>query len=818
MALQIIQAKVFEGSTRPAFVYADLPAPRLVGSFNSIFNNLSEILNALDHDKTGNNLENVFYTLAHHVGIQKAIKPQRSAETFEFQNMIPWDIDHADTIKAFDYAECVAQVLGCTRSDLTLVNSGNGVQIFAQLKHRIQSSKYFSQNRLYYKEICLKIAEKMKSAGLPGVVDPSVFDPARIMRLPGTRNKKPGKIDKECVVLQHTVAQLDIDLKIISGFSQAEAENISPIDVKRTFPHPDFQEMVKECDFIEWCIAHPEEVHEPHLFDLLSFLVVQDPLKKVFIQEKEYSPREVGLYVFERATASASLARADFDNKWEQSSRYGVRKCSTIKERWDKACEGCPHWGKIATPVALKSKTHIGSEVNGYWVLNAKGQPIHPHYGDLGKVFELENPYITDTEGRLIIFDHHFYDEQSPFSIKRWLENKLIPSDPIREHMRNEFLSKLRTVNALTSQECNRLFNETIKGTLNCQNGILQITTGELLPHSSNYGHRYILPYDFIPDEPSTLFMEWLTTIMQGRLELIHSILDMMAYTLWPTYDDHVFIYFIGEQGKNGKSTLMNIIRAVIGAQNHSDVNIEQLTGNRFAVAELEGKLANFSEESSGIELDSERMGRLKDLSSGGTMFVERKNENGFSFKNKAKLFFSANKAPRFVEQNGAIKRRLLTIPFDYDIQDPNSKIEDQLLAEAPKILSMLVKRVQENVARNQGRFLVSRGGKEAEKARKKVFTTGNTVVEWANEFIESSETVPENNYVVIKEAYALYTSWCEENGFRNPQNKISFGKTMTDFVLAPLIAHKHSKKRVGKETLNIYPHTRYKNGEENVI
>ncbi len=726
---------------------------------------------------------NLFYTVAHHAGIEGASLPQRTMATFAYQTVIAWDIDGGDTTKAMDYAACVAELLEVDVSNLTVVASGNGVHVIANLKYPIRSVKFFAENKLAYKEACLRIKEKMQGRELEGKVDPSIFDPARVLRLPGTTNRKPGKPDTQCVLVQYTDANLELDLCKLSGLKKIIEENIGPAEIRRIYPSPDFAEMVKECRFVSEVAEHPDTVKEYHVFDLLSILGNVLPNAKAEFAGVTYDARSLGEKVFKGATNSSSLSRADFDEKWTNASRYGSRTCKTIDDRWGK-CSTCPHWGKVPTPLALKGPEHIGSEAAGYWVMNSKGAYAHPSYSDLSKLFAREFSYVAFGRGeRIYMFNDKHYEPMDSLSIKSWIEKKVIPSDPMRESHRIEFKAKVLVGGAVAAKAEEELFERSIRGRLNCNNGVLNIKTGDFQPHSPLIGFQQVLPYDYTEGLASEFFLDWLGTITQERVELIESLLDIMAYCLWPAFDDHLFVYLVGE-GSNGKSTFINVLRAVLGTTNVSAVNIQQLTRNRFAPANLEGKLANLSEESSGTDMDSDQLNLLKNLSAGGEMNIERKGEQGYSYRNKAKLIFSANKVPRFHENSEAIKRRLVVIPFDYLIVDKDSNVEKKLVEEAPAILSMLVRRIQANVTANSGKFLISRGSQTHQETQQQFLAAGNTVVEWANDELDFGLHLQDNQFILPKEAYARYRSWCGDSGIDRPQNLITFGRAMTAFVV----------------------------------
>ena len=201
--------------------------------------------------------------------------------------------------------------------------------------------------------------------------------------------------------------------------------------------------------------------------------------------------------------------------------------------------------------------------------MGSKGQHLHPNYSDLSRIYSRERAFIVTEKERLFNFQDGHYTESAMLPLKSWLERKVEPSDPLRDMHCNEFVKKVQRVGAMTKAAEKDLFVRSTTGKLNCRNGALDILTGELIPHDPKLGFQYVLPYDYVPDAPSEVFIDWLATITEDRVELMDVILDMMAYCLWPTYDDHVFFCLVGT-GANGKSTLIHIIQSILGEGNFS--------------------------------------------------------------------------------------------------------------------------------------------------------------------------------------------------------------------------------------------------------
>ena len=74
-------------------------------------------------------------------------------------------------------------------------------------------------------------------------------------------------------------------------------------------------------------------------------------------------------------------------------------------------------------------------------------------------------------------------------------------------------------------------------------------------------------------------------------IPIIHEIAGLCLYSGNPMRKAFMFL----GAGRNGKSTVLNLIRALLGKGNCSAVSIQTLSENRFAPADLFGKLANIA-------------------------------------------------------------------------------------------------------------------------------------------------------------------------------------------------------------------------------
>ena len=243
-------------------------------------------------------------------------------------------------------------------------------------------------------------------------------------------------------------------------------------------------------------------------------------------------------------------------------------------------------------------------------------------------------------------------------------------------------------------------------------------------------------------------------------------------------------------------------------------MNMVQLATNRFAPAELEGKLVNLSEESSGTKLTIEHLNTIKNLSGGGALQAEVKYANPFTLINKAKMIFSANKMPTFPEKGHSIVRRLCAIPFDHTIENPDPTVESRLLEEVPGIISLLIRRIQANIKINNGAFKCHRGGVDAKDFQAKILRAGNPIAVWADDCIEEVTENRASTYLPIDLAYAEFRAWCDDNGHKHIENKQVF----SNFIHATFIyktagqrAHLDNRRRVNGKQVRVFEGIRLK-------
>ena len=610
---------------------------------------------------------NLYYTVAdcHEEKVQ--VGNTLKARQMVFQEYLPIDVDHVPPEHTSRAIEIVCEVLKVDPKNVLSVLSGHGVQVLVQLAEKITDVKYFDDHRTAYGIMCDQITRICHENGMPQKTkaDPSIWSNARLMRVPKTINRKEGRPDTNAICVNNSSVPYTIDLNFMFGVNQS---GFLPKDYMKKYPEPDTKAVLSECSFLKHVQEEPQDVTEPEWHKASTIVVRLKDGRELFHKMSEPHPQ------YSKSETDAKLDKALVAS--------GPSTCERIqKDGWSK-CTECPHFGKITSPINIKGLEFIATEKMGFHILGPKGQLI-PQYEDLRKFYERDRPYFTEkTSGMVFSFNGEHWERTSDITLKTFAYEHFDPKP--QERGRCEFRGVIRSTNI---KDIN-WFTESTNGFLNLKNGVLDLKTKELLPHSKDFAFMSMLPYEYSPNTQAPTFEQFLKQVTLDRPDISDVILEFMGYVIAsPDCWAHKAALLIGG-GSNGKSVLLNLIRALVSSKGYSSIGLKDL--QKMEEREpLLGKFVNISEETpTDALIDSST---VKDLISGGEIAIRERYKQAVNMRNKAKLMFACNSLPAGRDFSDGFFRRLLVIPFDFkvteEIIDPH--ISYKLEKELPGILNM---------------------------------------------------------------------------------------------------------------------------------
>lgn len=310
---------------------------------------------------------------------------------------------------------------------------------------------------------------------------------------------------------------------------------------------------------------------------------------------------------------------------------------------------------------------------------------------------------------------------------------------------------------------------------LNVSNGMLDLATATLKPHDPSYLSSTQLPIVWDPEATCPTYERWLAEAIGGQVDDLEEVTSTM---LDPSRTPTKAVFLFGPT-RSGKSTFLRLLQAVAGPENMSAVTLHQLAGNRFAAANVYGKILNCAADLSSAHVED--MSIFKMMTGEDPIQADRKHGGQFAFVNRALFAFSANELPTVSESSRAYVERIKPFEFPKSFagnEDPT--IEERMLShELPGILARWV-RAWQRVA-ERGHFL-----KTDERVRKEFETRSDRVRQWVAECCKVVRTtaggaavapntlLPPFELTTRRELAQAFNLWAEDNnGSRMGERKI---------------------------------------------
>lgn len=229
---------------------------------------------------------------------------------------------------------------------------------------------------------------------------------------------------------------------------------------------------------------------------------------------------------------------------------------------------------------------------------------------------------------------------------------------------------------------------------LNCRNGVVDLTSGSIAPHDPARRCAKISPVDFDPFATAPTWRAFVEWAFAGDSELIDFVQRCAGYSLTASTRDHVFLFLYGT-GANGKSTFLNALLALLGDYG-GQASPDLLVATRYPVhptqvADLCGRRCVVgSEVAEGAGFDEVK---LKWLTGGDRIKARYMRRDFFEFEPTHKLWLAGNHKPRVRGTDRGIWRRMRLVPFVRTLtageMDPDLPLK--LRAELPGILTWAV-------------------------------------------------------------------------------------------------------------------------------
>jgi putative DNA primase/helicase len=232
-----------------------------------------------------------------------------------------------------------------------------------------------------------------------------------------------------------------------------------------------------------------------------------------------------------------------------------------------------------------------------------------------------------------------------------------------------------------------------------CKGKAVNLKTGEIrdaLPEDFFTKSTNFAPMENLREarEACPVFTAFLRSVLCERLDLAEYLMSFLGLSLTGEMSEGVALFILGLTGNNGKSTLMNLLKMLLGdyiVEIPDSVIFKTNNEGRFDLWKVEKvRLALKSDIPAGVTINA---GNFKNITGGDcSLQAEKKFHDIYSFTPECKIILCCNNKPHLPETGGAMERRISLLPFDADFKEnPDKHLPEKLLAEAPAILALLI-------------------------------------------------------------------------------------------------------------------------------
>lgn len=270
------------------------------------------------------------------------------------------------------------------------------------------------------------------------------------------------------------------------------------------------------------------------------------------------------------------------------------------------------------------------------------------------------------------------------------------------------------------------------------------------------------VPYNYEEEEKCPLWVESLNQIFENNKDKIDTLQEFFGYCLTGDVKHKKALLLIGESD-SGKSTILNVLRAMLGADACSSVPLKHISNPQY-LPRLFNKTCNIDPD---VSRDADKYeAEFKTITSGEPVMCSEKYIATFEFIPRCKIVLAANIFPKITDHSSAFYTRLILIPCEriFTEGEKDRDLINKLYKELPGILNWSLEGLRR--LNDRGMFREMSFVKDAVR---ELELENNP----AQAFLEEMVTVSfgDNNYITKEDLFNKYKEWCQINKQYNLSN-----------------------------------------------
>lgn len=311
---------------------------------------------------------------------------------------------------------------------------------------------------------------------------------------------------------------------------------------------------------------------------------------------------------------------------------------------------------------------------------------------------------------------------------------------------------------------------------INFKNGVLKLSTMELLPHSPEYLCTIQIPCNYNPQAGDCpIFKDYLKTLSNGEKTIGILLWEYLGLAISNIIGSRTkSALFLYGASNTGKSKYIEFIHRLIGTENFASVELKNLE-ERFGTFPLLGKRVAGCGEMG--EASIKELTTFKKITGGDLMAFEQKGRDIISAHYNGVLLFASNVLPKFGGDKGKhVYDRMIIVPCENvipkDVRD--DQIVDKFYAEREAIIAKAVVHLCSFIKRGCN----FDEPKICQKMREQYKLDNNPILRFINDCTVSRDKADHNLITTRDQMYRAYCRYADDNNFKI-SNRQEFRKAL---------------------------------------
>jgi putative DNA primase/helicase len=308
---------------------------------------------------------------------------------------------------------------------------------------------------------------------------------------------------------------------------------------------------------------------------------------------------------------------------------------------------------------------------------------------------------------------------------------------------------------------------------LTLQNGLYDLDTGILIPHTPDKFTTNLLPYIYDPSATCPRFIQFLDEIFMGDKMKIHFVQEAVGYIFHKSLPTPAVFFLIGN-GSNGKSVFINTISNLVGKENTSNVSFNLLSDEVY-ILELYQKMVNISGETPNNKNMSTDV--MKAVTAGDWVTGKELYKQPMKFRPFAKSFLAMNELPSITDKTHGMWRRIwvLNFPREFKPEEMDRNLESKLSQELSGIFNWAL----EGYNRLKGNDFALKESESMKLAKKDYRSNTDSARAFIQDKLKHSDNP--NDRIQFSDLFKKYLVYCQVEGKKDIESKSTFRKILED-------------------------------------